>query len=74
MPIVPAGPKPSVKDEPDKVEPAKIEAAPVLAHVSTSGQADIQHLAAERMIAESSGDDALIAAADARLAALGFKV
>jgi len=59
-----------------EVKPVKLKAAPkaVLAHVSTSGQADVHHLVAERIAAEGSGDPALLAAVDARLADLGFTV
>jgi len=60
----PASPKPEPKAEPKRV----------LAHVSTSGQADVHHLVAERIAAEGSGDPALLAAVDAKLADLGFTV
>lgn len=44
----------------------------VLAHVSTSGQADVHHLVAQRLAAQ--GDQERVAAVDAQLAALGFYV
>ena len=44
----------------------------VLAHVSTSGQADVHRLVAERIAAQ--GDPERAAAVDAQLAALGFYV
>ncbi len=50
------------------------EPKPELVKASTSGSADVQNLLARREIAVSNGDDVHVAALDAELAELGFRI
>lgn len=59
---------------PVKRSRAKAEPAPELARASTSGSADVHNLMAEREIAVSNQDEAHIAAVDAKLADLGYRI
>lgn len=70
----PAEPAPK-KSKAAKAEEPKVDvAAPELVKASTSGSADVQNLLARREIAASNGDDVHVAALDAELAELGYRV
>lgn len=76
-PVVPAVDTPA-EPEPKVKKAAKVKAEPepepVLAKAFTSGNAEVHNLVAEWEIASSNQDKDHLAAVDAKLAALGYRI